>query len=343
MNRNTLAVVLLSLLAASLLALPFVANSGIVFLVGTTVVVSVYALGWNLLFGYAGLASFGSGGLFAIGAYAMAIALRAGYEHLFPLLILGATLVGALVALAIGLVALRRSTGIFLAILTLSLAELLRHTLMHTREVGSEDGIANIVRPAFSLGFATIDLGSGNAYYWFLCLAAALLAAICWWIAHSPFGRALLAIRHDIDRAAFVGIDTHRYRLIAFVISGAVAACAGALFAPWAQIVTPDIGNMTRSTQPILYTLLGGATSFWGPVIGAFVFMVIEYSTRTFVGVQEVITGVILLVVVLVFPTGIAGAWNMLLDRLGVPRRGAISAPSPRNGGVPAHAAREEA
>lgn len=311
---------LLIALAAILLLLPFWANSGLVFLAGTTIIVAVFALSWNLLFGYAGLASFGSGGLFSIGAYAMAVMLREGFEAQFLLLIGLSTLAGGVAAFLVGVVALRRSTGIYLAILTLALAEVLRVTLAHMHWVGAEDGLPNIVRPAFSVGLATIDLSVGNNYYWFVCIACALLVALSWWIAHGRFGRTLRTIRLDIERAAFMGVDTHRYRLIAFTISGAIAACAGALFAPWAQIVTPDIGNMMRSTQPILFTLLGGASSFWGPMIGAFLFSAIEFSTRTLVGIQEIITGGILLAVVLMFPNGVAGAWNSAVAFLSRPR-----------------------
>ncbi|WP_378942925.1 branched-chain amino acid ABC transporter permease [Mesorhizobium sp. ANAO-SY3R2] len=325
---NRLPTYLLLALAAALLLLPLWANSGLVFLAGTTMVVAVFALSWNILFGYAGLASFGSGGLFSIGAYTMAVMLRGGHEAQFLLLIILSTLVGGAVAFAIGIVALRRSTGIYLAILTLALAELLRITLARIHWVGAEDGIPSIVRPAFSIGIATIDLSNGNRYYWFLCIACALLVGLCWWIAHGRFGRTLRTIRLDIERAAFMGVDTHRYRLIAFTISGAIAACAGALFAPWAQIVTPDIGNMMRSTQPILFTLLGGASSFWGPMIGAFLFSAIEFSTRTLVGIQEIITGGILLAVVLMFPTGVAGAWNALVARLFARSEPAKSAPA---------------
>lgn len=307
---------LIVLTAAAIVAMPYMVNSGLLYLVGVTLVLAVYSVGWNILFSWAGLASFGSGGLFCIGAYVAAVAIRAGWGEQFLLVLVGATLAGAVVALLVGLVALRRMSGIFLAILTLSLAELLRHVLMQARWLGSEDGISNIVRPVLSFGFFRVDLSSGAAYYWFLCVAAALLLGVCWWLAHGPFGRRLLAVRHDIERAGFIGIDVHRSRLAAFVFSGAIAGCAGALYAPWAQIVTPDLAGMIRSTQPILFTLLGGLQSFWGPVVGAFAFMAIDYFTRTLIGIQEVITGGILLVVILVFRTGIAGGWNALLDRL---------------------------
>lgn len=307
----------LSLIAVTtLLLMPQLVNSGLLYLVGVTLILGTYAIGWNLLFSWAGLASFGSGGLFCIGAYVMAAALRAGWEEYFLPLLLLAALAGGLVAGAVAALALRRTTGIFLAILTLTLAELLRHTLMRTRSLGAEDGIANIPRPALNLGVLRIDLGAGPAYYWFICIASALVIGLLWWLAHGPLGRRMLAARHDAQRAAFVGIDTFRTRLLAFAVSGAVAGFAGALYAPWAQIVTPELAGMIRSTQPILFTLLGGLNSFWGPMIGAFAFMAIDYSTRTLIGIQEMISGGILLGSVLLFRAGLAGGWNAMLGRI---------------------------
>lgn len=302
-------------IAGVFLTLPFLTNSGIVFLAGTTLIMAVFSLAWNLLFGYAGLASFGHGGLFSIGAYAMAVGLREGGAALFLPLLIGAALLGAVVSLIIGAVALRRTTGVFFAILTLSLAELLRVLLIQSHALGSEDGLPNIPRPVLDLGLTQINLAAGNSYYWFLCVICAVYAGALWWLAHGPVGRAMQAIRQDPDRAAFIGIDVYRTRVMAFVISGALATLAGALFAPWTQIVTPETGGMMRSAHPILYSLLGGAHSFWGPAIGAISFSFIEYGTRTFVGLQEMIIGAVLLGVILVFPNGITGAWNSLTGR----------------------------
>ncbi|MCB1462941.1 MAG: branched-chain amino acid ABC transporter permease [Nitratireductor sp.] len=327
---------LLVLSALVLLALPLWVNPGLLHLVGVTIVMGVFAVAWNLLFGYAGLASFGSGGLFSIGAYFMAVMLRAGWQDGFLLLILVSMAAGGLVAFLVGAIALRRSSGIYLAILTLALSEVLRLFLMRWHWIGAEDGLPNIVRPSFSIGIARVDLSNGHSYYWFLCLACAAMVAIMWWILHSPLGRTLRAIRLDPERTAFMGVNVYGYKLAAFTLSGIFAAGAGALYAPWAQIVTPDLGNMTRSVQPILYTLLGGASSFWGPLIGAFSFSAIEYATRTLVGIQEIITGAILLVIILVFPTGIAGAFSRFVGAL-MP-----SEPSSRHGSSVASAVRTE-
>lgn len=307
--------------AVAILAMPFMVNAGLLYLVGTTLILAVYSVGWNLLFSWAGLASFGSGGLFTIGAYVTAVALNNGWGGQYLLVLIAAGVIGGIVAGLVALIALRRTTGIFLAILTLSLAELLRHILMKTRSLGSDDGISNIARPVLDFGLFSINLGPGSSYYYFICVIGAAIVALCWVLAHGPLGRAMLATRHDIDRAGFVGINAYRTRVLAFTISGVISALAGALYAPWAQIVTPELAGMLKSTQPILFTLLGGLHSFWGPVIGAFAFMGIDYATRTLIGIQEIITGGILLGVILVFRAGIAGGWNALWARL-LPAKG---------------------
>ncbi|WP_342363623.1 branched-chain amino acid ABC transporter permease [Terrarubrum flagellatum] len=297
---------------ALMLSLPLWANPGLVFIAGVTITGAVFALSWNLLFGFTGLASFGNAGFFTIGAYIAAVGLRADHGAWFLPLVGASALAGGAVAFIIGIVALRRSSGIHLAILTLALSEVLRVTVSHTAALGGNDGLPNIPRPRI-LGF---DFGAGDRYYWLLCAACALLAAMLWWIVHSRFGRVLRSIRMDADRTRFIGVDVAAYRLGAFVVSGAVGSAVGALYAPWSQIVTPDLAHWIRSTQPILYALLGGASSFWGPVVGALAFSALDYATRTLVGLSEIVTGVVLLVVLMAAPDGLIGLWRRFAPKL---------------------------
>ena len=293
----------LGLLAAA----PGVIDPGLLFILGLTLIQAVFALSWNLLFGYTGLASFGHAGFFGLGAYLTGAMLR--YQPAVPFLLalaLAAAL-GALVAWAIGVVALRRLAGIFLAVLTVALTEVLGKIISYSTALGEQDGLGNIPRPRIGLFLFTIDLTSSDAYYLFLLAACAAIAALLWCLVHSRTGRVFLAIKQDPERAAFIGIDVQRYRLISFMISGAVAALAGGLFAPWTRIVTLDELHWLASTQPILNTLLGGAGSFWGPVVGAAAFSLITYWTRTFVGLSEIIVGGTLVLVIIAAPTGIMG------------------------------------
>jgi ABC-type branched-subunit amino acid transport system permease subunit len=305
-----------------LASLPFWVGAGPLYIVGTVLVQVVFALSWNMLFGYTGLVSFGHAGFFAIGAYLTALMLKhqAGVPFLGVLAMAAAF--GAVVAWGVGALALRRMTGVFLAVLTVALAEALRLIISFSSLLGREDGITDIPRPMLHLGLFTLDISTSNGYYWFLLVASALLVAGLWWVLHGRFGRTLQTIRQDSDRAAFLGTNVAGYRLAAFVLSGAVAAVAGAMYAPWSRIVTVDEVNWLASAQPMLNTLLGGVGSFWGPVVGAGMFAAISYATRTLVGLSELIVGSGLLVIILLAPNGIVGLWRGVEERVWGPRKG---------------------
>lgn len=312
---------------AALAATPYLANDGVTFIVGLALIEAVFALSWNLLFNYTGIASFGHAAFFAIGAYFVACAQRYGWPLAFPVQLLSAFLVGGAMAFVIGGIALRRASGIHFAILTLAIAEVVRMIIGYTSYVGRDEGLGGIPRPIVELGFATLDLRSSTAYYWCILVVCLILALGLWWLVRSRYGRALRSISQDAERAAFVGIDVYRFRLMAFSVSGAVAAICGGLSAPWVQIVTPEIAHWLHSAQPMLNTLLGGSGLFWGPAIGAFVYALINYSTRTLAGASEIVIGGILIVIILAAPTGIAGALDRAKRWLGKGRGDAAGDP----------------
>lgn len=306
----------LSILAGLVLvvSVPGWANPGLLFLVGLTLINAMFALSWNLLFGYVGLASFGHAGFFAIGAYLTGAALR--YQWMsFPSAMIVSMILGAVVAWLIGMIALQRLAGIFLAVLTVALSEIFRRVISYIPALGGEDGLSNIPRPFLGFGPVGIDLTSSTVYYTFLVVMFVLVTAFLWWLVNSRIGRAFKSVRDDAERAAFLGINVKRYRLLAFMVSGAVAALAGSLFAPWTRIVTLEEVHWLMSTQPILSTLLGGTGSFWGPVVGSVVFTIINYSTRTFVGLSEIIVGGTLLAIILIAPSGILGVVSQIRNR----------------------------
>lgn len=323
-HSNISAKLLPLILTAALIFLflaPHLLNPGLLFIVGMTLIQSIFALSWNLLFGFTGLASFGHAGFYAIGAYFTAAALRYDFNLPFLAVLAIAGILGAMIALAIGVVALKRLTGIFLAVLTVALTEALAKIIGFIPALGEQDGLGNFARPVMNFGLFTLDLTHSNDYYRFLVIASLLIIGALWWVVHSPLGRSFRAIREDADRARFVGIDVARYRVISFMISGGTAALAGALSAPWTRIVTLDQVNWLASTQPILNSLLGGFTSFWGPIVGAISFSTINYWTRSFPGLSEIMVGGILVVVILVAPTGILGLTEKLYQRV-VGKRG---------------------
>jgi len=301
--------------AAAFLSVPLWAHEGLLFIAGLTLIEAVFALSWNLLFGFAGLATFGHAAFFAVGAYLVGFALKSALGVPFPLLLLMAAALGAAAALLVGSIAIRRTAGIAMAILTLAVSELVRLTIIRTHALGRDDGLSAIPRPSIDFGFAILDLSSSRAYYLFLFCVCATAAAILWALTQNHFGRVLRSIRQDPARTEFLGVPAMRYRLTAFAVAGAAAALAGGLQAPWSQIVTPDAANYLHSTQPMLNALLGGVDFFWGPAVGAVLFSALAYTLRNLPGLSELITGGTLLVVVLAAPSGILGSLAAMAGR----------------------------
>jgi len=305
-------IMLAVLLLAGFLSVPMWANQGVIFLAGVALVQIVFALSFNVIFGLTGMVSFGHAAYFAIGAYACGLLLRETSASIFIGLAAGG-FVGGVLAVTIGLVALRRSSGNYFAILTLAFAEMLHILIAKTPWFGREDGLTGIKRPAIHvLGIGSFELTQGDNIFYFTLAAAAVFTLGAWVLWHCKFGRRLAAVRQEPDRAVFLGIDVHRARLTAFTFSGVGAGFAGALYAPLAQLLTPEVGQWHFSALPILFCLLGGTAIFWGPVAGVLVFLGLEHATRNIIGLSETVIGATLLLVVLAFPGGLAGGLVLL-------------------------------
>lgn len=302
----------LSLFVVALAVAPFTVNQGLLFLIGLAMLQAMFALSWNLMFRYAGLASFGHAMFYGIGGYSLAAITYHGLPVPFLLAIPLATAIGAIVAFIVALIVLQRAAGIQLAVLTLALSQLVLLFVSYTDFLGRDDGLSGLSRPVIDFGLFLLDLRPPIAFYYFIMLAFCLVTTGLLWFVSGRVGRGLLAVRIDGERAAFLGIDVRRKRILAFTLAGAIASFSGALAAPWAQIISTDSMSWFNSAQPMLATLLGGAASYWGPVIGAFGLVLVNYSTRTFAGLSELMVGGILLGVVLLAPSGIAGFVEML-------------------------------
>jgi branched-chain amino acid transport system permease protein len=305
----------LLVLLAAFLTVPLWADKGLQFLAAVAMVQIVFALSFNTIFGLSGLVSFGHAAYFASGAYTAGVLLtRLPDLSIFAVLAAGG-IAGGIMAIAVGIVAMRRASGIYFAILTLALAELLHILIAKSTFLGREDGLSGIARPKVNLGFTTLDLAQGANLYYFLLVLALLFGLAAWVLWNGGFGRSLSAIRQDADRAAFLGVNVHRSRLTVFALSGAGAGLAGAMYAPLAQLLTPEVAHWSFSALPILFCLLGGAASFWGPIAGVIVFLGLEHATRNIMGLSEVAIGLTLLFVVLVFPGGMIGGAQALARR----------------------------
>lgn len=309
---------LVALVGLALFALvPSVFNRGVVFLAGLVAINVVFALSWNLLFAGVGLLSFGQAMFYAGGAYMVAVLSLHVPGMPFLLALLAGALTGGAIAFVFGVVALRRASGTYFAILTLAFAELVHIVITKTNFLGRNDGLVGIRRPVIDLGPFELNLATGNSYYYFLVTAMALAAFVLWCVQNSPAGRLMQAIRQDPVRAAFLGADVQSWKLVAFIVSGCFAGFSGAVLAPWAQIVSPEIAHWSLSTQPILFSLLGGTGSFWGPALGAVLFGVMDYGTRNLQGLADLTVGLLLLAVVLAIPGGIAGLVSRAFARRG--------------------------
>ncbi len=274
---------------------------------------AIAALGFNLLLGYTGLLSFGHSAYFGVGAYTVAFIVRDLHVQSMELCIVGSLLATLLVSALFGYVCVRH-TRIFFGILTLALSQVLWSLAYKFFWVtGGTDGL-RVPRNAITLLGGLLDFKGSGAYqrfiysYYYYVLALFVVAvAIMWVIVHSPFGKALQAIRDNETRADFVGIRVRRYRWIAFVISGFFTGLAGALWVPLNGITTPDIVYWPFSGEIVFMTVLGGFRTFSGPIVGAVAFNYLKVYAVASSQYWQLVLGVVLVILVLVLPQGIVG------------------------------------
>ncbi|MDI3307221.1 MAG: branched-chain amino acid ABC transporter permease [Acetobacteraceae bacterium] len=261
---------------------------------------ALFACAFNLLIGYVGLLSFGHAAYFGMGAYITGYAAKAWGVTPVAAIIMGG-LVAAVMGVVGGWIAIRRQ-GIYFAMITLALAQMVYFFCVQAPFTGGEDGIQAIPRGSF-LGIA--DLSADMAMYWFT--AAIFLAGflLIHRIIHSPFGQVLKAIRENEPRAISLGYRTDDYKLMAFVLSAALAGVAGAAKSLVFGIATLTDVHWSMSGEVVLMTLVGGLGTVFGPVIGAAVIVTMQNYLAEMGAWVTVIQGVIFVACVLAFRRGI--------------------------------------
>ena len=309
------------LILAALAAVPYVADIYQTQLLTYGLVFAIAALGFNLLLGYTGLLSFGHSAYFGTGAYAVAFVVRDLGMHSMELCILGGLAATLLVAALFGYVCVRH-TRIFFGILTLALSQVLWSLAFKFFWVtGGTDGIRVASNKLTLLGGLIDFQGRGAfqrfvfAYYYYVLALFAISTILMWVIVHSPFGKALQAIRDNETRASFIGIPVKRYRWIAFVISGSFAGLAGILWVPLNGLTTPDILYWPFSGEIVFMTVLGGFRTFAGPIIGAVVFNYLKTYAVASSEYWQLLLGLVLVSLVLALPAGIVGTVRNLYVR----------------------------
>lgn len=273
---------------------------------------AIFACAFNLLLGYTGLLSFGHAAYLGAAAYATGWLVRsAGWPP--ELGILAGTGVAALCGLVIGLIAIRRQ-GIYFAMVTLAMAQMIYFVFLQAPFTGGEDGLQGVPRGKL---FGLISLENDTVlYYVVLAVFVAVFLSIIR-IVHSPYGQVLKAIRENEPRAISLGYDVDRYKLLAFVLSTAIAGLAGSLKTLVLGFATLNDAHWSISGEVILMTLLGGLGTFTGPVIGAFTIIGLQDFLSDRVGSWiNVIIGVIFVVCVVAFRKGVVGELKAWMQRM---------------------------
>jgi branched-chain amino acid transport system permease protein len=307
--RRTAAFLLFA--AAVVLLVPALFGSFAQYLVLNILLLALFALSFNLLFGTTGLLSFGQAAFYAGGAYIAGMLLRANLPVLPAVLL--AAFAAALMAGVVGAFCVRH-TRIYFSMLTLAFGMFVYAIVWKWSDVtGGDDGLIGIPRGRLGL-FGPIDanLAPLSRYYLFAAVLVFLSIAALYRLSISAFGLTLRSIRENAERAEFSGIRVRRTIFIAFVVAGFFAGLAGALLAPLEQTVAPSAAHWTKSAEPVMATLIGGPFSFTGPLVGAAVYIGLKELIVRFTEYWLLVFGLVLLVTVLAFRGGLVGALESL-------------------------------
>ncbi len=277
---------------------------------GTQIAIdALFAASLNLLLGTTGLVSFGHVAYFGVGAYVCGILMKT-YGVPFIVAFPAAGLGAALFALVSGYFCVRL-TRIYFAMLTLAFSQIVWAVAYKWNSVtGGDQGLPEIPYPDMHWMAAVPglrDLGSGDRFYLLTLALVAVSLAILWRVVRSPFGRMLTTIRDNPERAAAIGLNVRAYELAAFVAAGAFAGLAGALYGIFNRGVFADYVFWSKSAEVMIMTILGGMGYFWGPPVGALALVWLNQEITDYTQYWPFVLGVILLVLLFVFPGGIVG------------------------------------
>jgi branched-chain amino acid transport system permease protein len=271
---------------------------------------ALFACAFNLLLGFGGLLSFGHAMFLGTAGYVCAYAAKAW--GLSPeLAIVAGTAASAALGVLVGGLAIRRQ-GIYFAMITLAIAQMMYFFYLQTPFTHGEDGIQSVPRGKL---FGLLDLSSTLTMYYVVLAIFIGAFLLIYRVVHSPFGQVLKAIRENEPRAISLGYDADRYKLLAFILSATLAGLAGATKAIVFQLASLTDVHWTMSGEVVLMVLLGGMGTIFGPVVGAFVIIGLENYLAGFGEWVTVITGFIFVVCVLAFRRGIVGELSAWWDR----------------------------
>ncbi|MDP1962875.1 MAG: branched-chain amino acid ABC transporter permease [Reyranella sp.] len=268
---------------------------------------ATYAMAYNLVLGHSGLPSFGHGAFFGLGAYGFGLAqlnLVADLWFCLGAAVVVASLGGAIVAAFIS-----HRRGIYYSLLTIAFGQVFWFIAVKSHAItGGEDGLLRIARLPIRLGVATIDLTGNVSLFYFVLAIFVAVTLLLWRLVHSPFGRILKAIKQNETRARFVGYDVWRYKAAVLVLSAGLSGLAGGLFAMAQASAFPDVMSLHYSGYVVMMTLVGGGlVTFWGPVLGALVFLLARDVIGAFTTGWMLWFGLLFVALVMYKPEGLGG------------------------------------
>jgi branched-chain amino acid transport system permease protein len=302
------AIVVFAALAALPLA-PFMSKYDLL-LAFDALVFGAIAMSLDLLMGYTGLVSFGHAAFYGLGAYAAAVLLERGVLSLWVCLGFALVVVGIYAWIVAYFATSRR--GIYFALLTLIFAEVVYTFFRYTQTFGGSDGIQGLPEAVLLPG-VSIDTPAKKYYLVLGYLAVAFV--VCRVVVRSHFGKVLVAIRENEDRARFLGYNVQRYKMGVCMISALLTGIGGALYAMRAAYATPDLMLWTESGEFIISVMIGGLGTLVGPIIGGAFFTILRDKVSSYVDWYFIVIGLVLIVIVLFMPRGIVGLRSVLRIR----------------------------
>lgn len=302
-------------LLAVLLVLPFIVplvgmNVGIA---SEIVIYSLFAIAFNILLGFTGLPSFGHAAFFGTGAYMVSILQYQGIDNT-AVALLAAALGGGISAGLVGLLVCKKR-GIYFGLLTLAFGQMFFIVAMRWDEVtGGETGLTGLTRATIDLGFAAFDLNDQLTFYYFVLLVFFVSILVIWRILSSPFGAVLRGIKENELRVQYLGYPAYLYKWAAIAISGLFSGLAGGLFAYYQYATYPEFVFWVQSGNVVVATLIGGGlNSFFGPILGAAIFVGAEDLISSYTEHWMLFFGLLFISVVIFFPNGIPQAVLQLI------------------------------
>jgi branched-chain amino acid transport system permease protein len=271
------------------------------------VVLGLAAMALNFLLGFTGVLSFGQAAYFGLGAYGAAMTIKFLVPSTALAIVVGVA-VGAVAAAVIGAL-IKGLRGTYFAMVTIAFGQVFYFIAFRWNAVtGGDDGLTGWQRQPLNFGFTQVDILHNDKAFYFLCLALfALSVGAMALLLRSPLGRTLIAIRENERRARFLGVPVERHIWLSFVISGAFCALAGTLYALLSNFTDPRSLHWTLSGNFVIMAVLGGMRSFWGPLVGAAVFVVLQDYLSSHTQNWMSFIGLFFVLVVLFFPRGVLG------------------------------------